>query len=354
LLKRRNVTEIVNARIDPPIVRGPFRAWRSPTKSAIDTEVLLHYLDCLVGAYELLAKAPYNLPLAEDAVVEVYVVPPEDLAKESPGYDAMGRRIFLPSTTRFPNREDELKWMASAARHELAHAVSHLPLDAKFVHWYWLCEAFAVWVETLFSETHFLTDAGVWIENPETSLRECSYEAFPFVIFFMNRLGDAAFSELWKSGKHLEDSWASIRDFVRKKGLDADAFFADYCLDSYIPNEYCRVMRSVYDRFGHRYAEAWVSLISADVEPLACRYYQITKTDGNQSIHVAGEGEEWNHLHVTVAQVLEGPRRGEHRRSLRGGYVDLGLEFGEAGHLVIVVSSDSARPIRFSLRVEVQ
>jgi hypothetical protein len=307
-----------------------------------------------MAAYELLAAPPLDMALPGDIVVDVYVVPPEDLAKESPWYDVSNRRIFLPSTTRLPSRAEELRWMATVSRHEVAHAVSHLRLDAKFVTWHWLCEAFAVWVETLFPGDYFMSDAGLWVEYPETSLRECSYEAFPFVTFFADRLGQSAFAELWKTSHYGRDAWEAILDIVSRHGEDPESFFADYCLNSYVPDNYNNVMRAVYDRFGHRHAEECQSVVKAKVDSLACRYYWVPAVNGKRAVCIAGDGTEWNQLQVSAAQVLAGPCRGEYRRGGKSTKVDLELEVGNSSHIVIAISNDGAERSGFSLRVELQ
>jgi len=231
----------------------------------------------------------------------------------------------------------------------------HLPLDIKLYTkpWHWVCEAFAVWVETLFEGVLYLSDARRWCDHPERPLRECAYDAFPFMTYLMHRLDRGIFKKLWYTD-HDCDPWKAILKIVEYSSRgDEDRFFADYCLNSYFP--YNSVTRAIFERFGHRQSVLISgSCVEARLEPLACRYYRVGRHGTFGRVRVIAEGSEWANLQVSAAQVLDGPSMGKYCRGGRKQTIDLVLPFDDADEVVLAVTNDRDDRQSFALRVELR
>jgi hypothetical protein len=352
--ERRNLPEIRDAATGGPIGEGPFEVRWVPVKMGDDEHIASHYLEAMEWTLQRLTSPPLNLELHEK-LLRVYLVPPEDLVGGDPFYEASSRTILLPIRTHFADTNYELKWMTAAAIHETAHAVCHIPLDNK-IHiepWYWLCEAFAVWVETLHPGSNdYVSYAYRWCVQPDLPLPDASYYAFPFLTYLLHHFGEEVFGPLWRTD-HKQNPWESILAVVFPNDAAArDLFFMEYCIDCYFP--FNAVTQAVFDRFGPRrssHVDARAPGTHAGrVEPLACRYYLVSRSDGLQSICVTVEGPEASRLAVGAAQV--GPNHVKGKRLFAGHHhrPEVTMDFEESKHIIIAVTNGGAGSVEYALK----
>jgi hypothetical protein len=332
-------------------------------RGVADQAVIDNYFEAIAWARDTLAGHPFNMKKPER--IRVVILDIGEILLSSQPFVDNNCNIYLPSRTRKATREEELRWMRSAAIHETTHVVclsqDGFPVSTDL--WHPLVEGTAVYVQTLDESSSieampfFLT----WCDHPERSLIDAPYTTSLFVHYLAHhRLPKAPSPEvpqhlvgqIWNYGSWDQDPWKVISEL---NGHADDVLFADYCLAAFFP--YDALTAQVRDRYGERAFTSEYHLspgqevdCEATVERFACRYYAI-HCDGASELSIDCSREEWSCLLLDA--IILRPQRGVAQRIGKGGERKGGLPVG-VGDTVLIVISNVARRAAFSFQVRVR